>query len=102
MSKRSQQIIDAVLRAHDADVDKNGLLHFDERAVRSRHSDPVHIRAISHDEYFTWINATSSDVDLTIGFIRRDNKVRQLEVQLFQNPECLIDDRPFSMPLVVS
>jgi len=58
----------------------------------------VQVRTVPHDEHLPCVQIAPPDVVLTIGFVRRDHDIGNLQVDLLQQEERAVDHSfPFSL-----
>src|SRR6266581_1323541 len=79
MPQRPQEVIDAILRVHNANVAQNALAHLSQPLAWRMDGHPPKIRPVPDHESLLRFHAASLDLELFIRLIRRDRDVCQLE-----------------------
>src|SRR5713226_3013337 len=79
MSQRPQEVIDAILRVHSADVAQNGLVHLPQPLAWGMDGHPPKIRPVPDHESVLRFHAASLNLDLFVRLIRRDRDICQFE-----------------------
>src|SRR5260370_13094588 len=79
MSQRPQEVIDAILRVHSADVAQNALVHLRQALGWGMDGQPPKIRPVPDHESVLRFHAASLNLDLFIRLVRRNRDVCEFE-----------------------
>src|SRR5258708_17722043 len=79
MPQRPQEVIDAILRVHSANVTQNALVHLSQPLAWGMDGHSPKIRPVPDHENVLRLHAASLNLDLFIRLVRRDRDVGEFE-----------------------
>src|SRR6266849_4856444 len=79
MPQRPQEVIDTILRVHNANVAQNALVHLSQPLAWGMDGHPPTIRPVPDHESLLRFHAAPLNLDLFVRLIRRDRDICQFE-----------------------